>query len=129
MIYEISVYVFFIPHYSEDGSETVNHRLARGRSVFHMAIPQSVRNLSAALLEEDSDDEDEDEGWQPVSRRNLMTDPSVLQPQGMARPEYTQVSEVSTIHLFSGDTIVSHFPHTVLLFCSPFQFSCTACRS
>jgi len=82
-----------IPLHNEDGSETVDHRLARGRSVFHMAIPQSMRNLSAALLEEDSDDEDEDEdeGWQPVSRRNLMTDPSVLQPQGMARPEYTQI--------------------------------------
>lgn len=50
----------------------------------------SVQNLGQALLFEESDDEAEDEGedWQPVSPRNF-----TMQPEGLATPEYTQVSE------------------------------------
>lgn len=77
---------------SLDGSGTVDHRIARGRSVFRLDVARmpSVQSISRSLLFDESDDEAADEGgdWQPVSRRNVTGD-----SKGLAAPGYTQVSE------------------------------------
>jgi len=89
------VCVLLMPKKNNDGSDVVDHRLARGRSVVFKKISnmKSVHDLRNPFTQDESDDEMEDEGdnWQPVSHRNTNVDPGKLLTEGLEGPTYTQV--------------------------------------
>ena len=84
--------------------KVVDHRTARGRSIFQSPLTgiqmKSVQRLGMSLLEEESDDEMDDEGndWTPVSRRDLTLDPSEVPLTGLNGPEYTPVMTLKQMY-------------------------------
>jgi MFS family permease len=91
---------FMLTEGQDENNQTIDHRLARGRSTILTRVSQmnSVRNLADKFVDVDSDNEEDDDEQELVSKRNLMKQEQDVSKEEAGEPtqptaelSYTQV--------------------------------------